>query len=96
MHEIHKQAAAEDDLVGIWLYSFEQWGTEQADLYLDALDEGISLLRANPQLGTDASHLKSGCRRLHVRHHLVYYRLQLPRIEIVRVLHESMDPDLHL
>lgn len=96
MVEIHKQAAAEDDLVDIWRYSFEAWGADQADLYLDALNEGIAGLRDNPRLGADCSDIRAGYRRLHIRHHIVYYRLQTGRIEIVRVLHERMDPDRHL
>jgi len=96
MHEIHKQAAAEDDLVDIWRYSFETWGAEQADLYLDVLNEGMAGLAHNPRLGADYSHIRAGYRRLPIRHHIVYYRLQTARIEIVRVLHERMDPDRHL
>ena len=29
--------AAEEDLRGIWDYSFETWGAAQADLYLDRI-----------------------------------------------------------
>jgi toxin ParE1/3/4 len=93
MYEIHKQTAAEDDLVAIWRYSFETWGADQADLYLDALNDGIAGLAENPHLGTDCRHIRQGYRRLHIRRHIVYYRLQSTRIEIVRVLHERMDPD---
>lgn len=96
MYEIHKQTAAEDDLVAIWQYSFVTWGADQADRYLDALNEGVSRLSGNPRLGADCSHIREGYRRLQVRHHLVYYRLQTDRIEIVRVLHDRMDPDRHL
>ena len=79
MYAIHKQAAAEDDLVDIWQYSFETWVADQADLHLDALNEGIAGLAGNP-----------------LRHQIVYYREQADRIDIVRVLHERMDPDRHL
>lgn len=96
MYEIHKQAAAEDDLVGIWRYSFERWGIEQADRYLDELDEGIEALAGSPRLGSECGHIRAGYRRLRIRHHSVYYRLSSSRIEIVRVLHERMEPDRHL
>jgi toxin ParE1/3/4 len=96
MYEIHKQAAAEDDLVAIWRYSFERWGIEQADRYLDELDEGIEALAGNPRLGSDCRHIRAGYRRLRIRHHSVYYRLVSSCIEIVRVLHERMEPDRHL
>jgi toxin ParE1/3/4 len=96
MYEIHQQSAAEDDLVAIWHYSFETRGADQADLYLDALNEGIARLADNAGLGADCSHIREGYRRLQVRHHCVYYRVRALRIEIVRVLHERMNPDRHL
>ncbi|MBK1633170.1 plasmid stabilization protein ParE [Thiohalocapsa halophila] len=96
MVEIHKQVAAEDDLVAIWRYSFETWGVEQADRYLDELNKGIDALAGNPGLGSDCGHIRAGYRRLRIRHHSVYYRLKATRIEVVRVLHERMDADRHL
>jgi toxin ParE1/3/4 len=32
---------AEADLREIWRYSFKEWGEEQADRYLDELDQGL-------------------------------------------------------
>ena len=96
MVEIHKQAAAEDDLVAIWRYSCERWGIAQADRYLDELGEAIEALAGNPRLGSDCGHVRACYRRLRIRHHSVYYRLSASRIEIVRVLHERMEPDRHL
>jgi len=57
MRAIHKQAAAEDDRVDIWQYSFETWGADQADPDLDVLNEGIAGLGDNLGLGADCSHL---------------------------------------
>jgi len=96
MLRILKQARAEDDLVDIWLYSLEKWGGNQADLYLDKLGEGIISIAHNPAIGKDCGHIRQGYRRLHVAHHMIYYRTGPGQIEIIRVLHESMDPDRHL
>lgn len=96
MLKIYKQVRAEDDLVDIWLYSFEKWGADQADHYLDKLDEGITRIAQDPAIGKACSHIRQGYRRLHVEHHLIYYWIGQGRIEVVRVLHERMDPDRHL
>ncbi|MGF1614691.1 MAG: type II toxin-antitoxin system RelE/ParE family toxin [Gammaproteobacteria bacterium] len=96
MLEIFKQTLAEEDLIDIWFYSFEQWGAAQADIYLDLLNEGIYRLAENPEIGTDCGHIRQGYRRLSVRQHMVYYRISSDRIDIIRVLHESMDADRHL
>jgi toxin ParE1/3/4 len=42
--KIHKQVLAEQDIIDIWLYSFENWGQAQADKYLDELDSAFSLI----------------------------------------------------
>ena len=94
--EIHKSHRARDDLLGIWLYTAEQWGPEQADLYLDRLAAGIARLSDTPLAGADFSSVRAGYRRLAVERHRVFYVLSGKRIEIVRILHERMDMGLHL
>ena len=37
-------AQAEQDLLDIWMYTFNEWGEQQADDYLDELDTAIQLL----------------------------------------------------
>ena len=37
--------AAESDLEEIWLYSYEQWGVEQADKYLRSLFSRFAWLK---------------------------------------------------
>jgi toxin ParE1/3/4 len=93
---INKQAQAEQDLIDIWLYTFKEWDEQQADHYLDLLDEGIAKLLDNQKLGMDCSHVRKGYRRLTLVHHKVYYYLTDHSIEIVRVLHERMDEDRNL
>lgn len=39
MAELHKRILAREDLIAIWLYSFERWGDAQADTYLDHLEK---------------------------------------------------------
>lgn len=82
---------AESDLTGIWLYTCEEWGTEQADSYLDKLEAGMKQLLNHPLLGSDYNHVSAGYRRLQVEHHAVFYQVLEPEVLIVRVLHEDMD-----
>jgi toxin ParE1/3/4 len=94
--EINKQHRARDDLLGIWLYSEERWGADQADRYLDQIDKAIRRLSDDPSLGVDFSHLREGYRRLTVARHRIFYLATQSTIEIIRVLHERMDADLQL
>lgn len=82
---------AESDLIGIWMYTCEEWGVEQADKYLDRLETGMKQLINHPPLGTNYDHVLPGYRRVQVEHHAVFYQMLEPEIIVVRVLHEDMD-----
>lgn len=82
---------AESDLIGIWVYTYEEWSVEQADKYLEQLDEGMKQLINHPSLGADYTHVFSGYRRFQVEHHAVFYQVLEPEVVVVRVLHEDMD-----
>lgn len=94
--EIHTSQRARDDLFRIWLYTAEQWGAEQADRYLDQLGAGIARLSETPSAGADFGSVRAGYHRLAVERHRVFYLVSAERVEIVRILHERMDMDLHL
>jgi toxin ParE1/3/4 len=93
---VRKSRLAESDLVGIWEYSFEEWSGAQADTYLDELDEAIGLLTDNPELGANRDFVRKGFRVLFVNRHAIYYTTMNADIYVVRVLHEQMDPAIHL
>ncbi len=57
MPRIIKQALAEQDLVGIWLYTFNEWGEQQADQYLDDLNAAITLLADQPLASRERTEL---------------------------------------
>lgn len=82
---------AELDLVGIWLYTCENWDADQADKYLDQLASGMKYLLKHPLLGVEYSHIKPGYRRFRVEHHDIFYRPLESQVLVIRVLHEDMD-----
>jgi len=82
---------AESDLIGIWVYTCEEWGADQADNYLDQLEAGMKQLIDHPSLGGNYDHVLPGYRRLQVEHHAVFYQLHESEVFVVRVLHEDMD-----
>lgn len=82
---------AESDLTGIWIYTCEEWGADQADSYLDQLEAGMNQLTHYPSLGANYAHVFPGYRRLQVENHAVFYRVLETEVRVVRVLHEDMD-----
>src|SRR5690554_4255556 len=91
MQVIHKQALAEQDLVHIWLYSYHQWGKEQADRYLDELENNLQTLANQPHLGRERSEFTPTVRTHLHAHHLIVYQIIKDGITVIRVLHESMN-----
>ncbi len=87
---------AKEDLQDIWLYTLDQWGEQQADRYLRQLEECCARLVSLPELDKARDDLRSGYRSILEGSHIIIYRHHLDQIEIVRVLHQRMDPERHL
>jgi toxin ParE1/3/4 len=82
---------AESDLEEIWLYTFEQWGREQADSYTTLIIRRFEWLANNPLAGRSRADIKSGYYCFPEGRHLIFYTIQSACIEIIGVLHQSMD-----
>ena len=83
--------AARDDLRDIWRFGVITWGEAQADRYSDTLDAAINGLGVLPYMGPVVDDVSKGLRRLVVRSHLAFYRVDGDAVRIIRVLHGSRD-----
>ena len=86
---------ARTDLAGIWSYSAETWSVEQADAYVDEIDNVINALANGRRLGQSVE-VRSGYLRAFVGSHAVYFRLTLQELRVYRILHQAMDIRRHL
>jgi len=93
-YRIRQLAAA--DLERIWLYSFQQWGAEQADHYLRALFDRFAWLAEHPKLGKARDDIKPGYFYFPEGRHLIFYMVNDTGIEIIGVPHQSMDVISHV
>lgn len=91
MPEYSLTPKAETDLEGIWLYSVEHWGVEQADCYIDDLDGAFQLLAGQPHLCRERREYTPPVRIHHCASHLIIYTTNSQGIEIIRILHEPME-----
>lgn len=91
-----KDRAAETDLIGIWVYSFNRWSEAQADRYLSAIENGIQKLVSDPEAGEQRDRLRKGYWSKRIEHHVVFYIFTNNELRIRRVLHEVMDPNINL
>lgn len=85
------------DLEEIWLYTFEHWSKEQADIYYKSIIAEIENIAGDFESGKPITQIRSGYRSSKVNSHVVFYRKNdNDMVEIVRVLHEKMDWKRHL
>jgi toxin ParE1/3/4 len=88
--------AAETDLDDNWNYSAEQWGLSQAERYIRMIEDTIVGLTHGTQPGQSASYARSGYRRVLVGSQVLFFKETLELIDVIRILHQRMDPSLHL
>jgi toxin ParE1/3/4 len=94
--KVHYTELAESDLLEIAEHTEQEFGADQRDLYLRALEEACeqtlprfpAIARTVPQR---PQLLRWRCER-----HVIYFHQVKDGLELVRVLHERMLPDLHL
>jgi toxin ParE1/3/4 len=110
MARVRLSGPAEVDLGNILATSLERWGVAGRTRYAALFAAAIRAIAARPTGPTTRARdeLLPGIRSFHVRHvrgdqgvkapvHVIYYRQsRSDLIEIVRVLHERMDPGRHL
>ena len=88
--------AAGADLSDIYSFTFTEFGERQADAYFESLDECLTRLASNPQLGREIGFLRKGYRLFVHQRHSIYYKPAKSGILVVRVLGPGMNPGAHL
>ena len=84
------------DLEDIWEYSSRSWGAEHANLYIDLIVLRFAWLAEHRGLWRRRQDLADGLFNWTEKSHVIYFSERANRIEIVRVLHGSMDPRSNL
>ena len=87
-------SAAKDDLSDIWLYTARQWSVDQAERYVDQLLTACEDLAAGIKIGMTVDDLRPGHFRSFSQSHTIFYKHEAADdLVIVRILHQSMNPD---
>jgi len=87
--------AAEADIDAIWDYSADNWGPDQADRYTDEIRDTCHALAAGRKRGR-AADVRPGYLKISTGSHVIYFRENGDRVEIIRVLHGRQDVERHL
>jgi toxin ParE1/3/4 len=89
--------AAIADIEDIWQYSVARWGTRQAERYVAEIGKACEGLANGTRFSQDAGAVRAGYRRGLAGSHVIWFRPDpAGPLAVVRVLHQSMDPERHL
>jgi len=87
---------AQQDFIDNLRYTRERWGEKQLLVYRDKLNDALSLIARDPEIGHSSPVLPPTHRVLSVGSHLITYRQQVLDIGVVRILHQRMHVPRHL
>ncbi|RXF74382.1 type II toxin-antitoxin system RelE/ParE family toxin [Hansschlegelia zhihuaiae] len=103
---------ADADVGAILRETFRVFGPAQVDVYAALIDRALTLVADDPfrPSSIDRSSLYPGARSLHVgiaatrlrgASHVAFYlapteRRRVDEVYVIRVLHQAMDPEIHL
>lgn len=87
---------AQQSLIQISQYTLENFGQQKKIRYLKMLRNRMRAAAKNPETGRERSAIKVGYYCVQAEKHHIYYRIRDTRIEIIDVLHQSMEPKIHI
>ena len=80
-----------EDLASIEKHRRKTWGEQQADAYIDLLEQVISNIFSNPEIGPECPDIAENYRYLPEERHLIFYRVDDEKIVVLVIPHSSMD-----
>lgn len=103
MARVVRSPRAKQDIVEVLLFTKERWGAAQARAYRDLIRDALRAIAADPESGTQRFTVRPDIWGYHIKRpgqnarHILFYRIAPSgAVEIVRMLHDSMDFDQHL
>ncbi|WP_028280903.1 type II toxin-antitoxin system RelE/ParE family toxin [Arthrobacter sp. H5] len=96
MKSIRLTPAAQKDLSSIWDFTQERWDENQAEIYISEMRAAIERIASDPHRGRTCDDIREGYRRYGIGSHLVFYIDKSDSVDVIRILHQRMDPTRHL
>ena len=88
--------AARRDVRSILLHTSQRWGFAQRDAYREVLDKAFETLSVNPLIGRSRGEIAPNLRSHTIQQHVIYYRVEVETVTVLRVLHGKMDAARHV
>ena len=87
---------AQESLRNIKAYSLEQFGKEQTISYLKLIEKKLRMIAESPDIGRKREEIKKGYLSFLAGSNVIFYRKARKHVDIIDILHQSMDPYRHL
>lgn len=87
---------AQRDLSSIWDYTAERWDAHQAETDVLEIRSAIERIAEQPDRGRAIDEIRVGYRRYAIGSHLVFFIANDDGVDVIRILHQRMDPTRHL
>ena len=90
MARVTRRPQAETDVLEIWAYIAAD-SVDQADRWVDKLDQSLGLWATQPKMGRERKELAAGLGSLPFGRYVVFFLPAEGGIDVVRVMHGSLD-----
>ena len=87
---------AQESLRDIKTYSLQQFGKEQTLSYLKLIEKKMRIIAKSPDIGRKREEIKNGYFSFMAGSHVIFYRKSKKHVDVIDILHQSMDPYRHL
>ncbi len=87
---------AQHSLIQVSQYTLDNFGQRQKKSYMKMLRDRMRAAARNPERGTVRTDIKVGYYSIQAESHPIYYRTGVTHIEIIDILHQSMEPKIHI
>ena len=95
MNQIAFSPLAIADINNIWDYTADNWGVDQADDYTDDIRDTCIELAEGKKHGRKVD-VRDGYLKYSIGKHFIFFRQVDIGINVIRILHQSMDTERHL
>jgi len=87
---------AQKSLRKIKAYSLEQFDEEQTITYLKLIEKKLQMIAKSPDIGRKREEIKKCYLSFLAGSHVIFYRESQSHVDIIDILHQSMEPYRHL
>lgn len=96
MRKIVLSPKAKSDLDRIWDYSARNWGMIQAEKYVRDIWEALETQAKQAPSQDTAAYVREGYSKIRIESHVLFFKSNDLEVDVIRVLHQSMDFERHL